>query len=355
MKEVFQILIEGTGTNKVFTSYLFYNSFLPQLHYYFLTHKDKDLIINFSEINKISPLVIPNLLNVGAILKDYFKNPCRLIFPWNQKLISYLKDIRFISLNENLNLFKLNEDVVKIIETRKIVSESCYTTEILYGKNKSDIYNNHYKEYNKKLYDILNDNKVEVNYELEKEVDNIIKMLVELCHNGANHSNSYCFTTFQLNKQNKFEISVSDCGIGFYKSFENKIKNKEYKLKFIQNEELLNLDDNKKNLYSIIEAIYFRYDKSDAPYESKYGLFDIFNSILKKRKGVIRFHTENSQIILTEYIYNKLINDNNQSNTINNNKIISLIKSKNDNIKIFEHKYKGVHIELEIPLNINKQ
>ena len=91
------IKLKGTEQKSTFTTYLFYNQFLPEYINYCNSNTTKDLLIDLSHIARINPLVIPNLLNIGLKHKmDYDNNTISLFIPWNLKLIEYLRDIEFL-------------------------------------------------------------------------------------------------------------------------------------------------------------------------------------------------------------------------------------------------------------------
>ena len=349
MQNIYTIPVEGTEKRRTFTSHLFYTSFMPQIHDYFREKCDEELFISLSEIRRISPLTIPNLLCVGIILKEYLKQEVKLYIPWDKALVSYLKSNNFFQLVEKYKIFNVNESTVHIMKTDKSLSEYCETHLIQEGLPKDQIFYRYFKKYNSILYQILCKNRSEPDFILYDKIKNqLIDIMVEICHNGANHSRSFCFANFQLNKQRKFEFSVSDCGIGLYESFYNKLKTNSVDLKFCQQKEFIKMNRTTRNLYAIFESIFFRKDDI----ENRYGLINIFHFVLNSKiNGIIRIHTDNTQVILTNYIYEKLFFKNNISQKELKKSICSFIENGSKNIRSSGSKFKGTHIEVEIPFN----
>lgn len=324
--------------DEYFSSYKFYNSFLSQLHDYFSSssHTDK-IIINFSNVNKISPLVVPNLLNVGIILRNYFGEPVEVFVPWNRKLIAYLRDIDFFDLNESLNIFQIDKRFTGGVSLDRSISDICGTLLIEKEQGKADIYNCYLNRYKAPLLHKLNS---------EDTVNNILYIMAELSHNGAQHSEGSCFVSFQLNQMNKFEFSVSDCGIGYKESLFTKERDLIFKNFDHQNE--INLD----HFISILEAIFYRKET----HEEVYGIYSIFNDVLPLG-GVIRVHTHNTQAVFTSHNFKEFLEQQPTRATIS--QIIEKFTKTEKSTKNLKHKplrvspvnYKGVHIEIEIPFN----
>jgi len=180
----------------------------------------------------------------------------------------------------------------------------------------------------------------------ETDTVNILSVITELCHNGCNHSASSCFASFQVNKNKKFEFSVSDSGIGYYKSFVAKLNNNERLWILNSNNPFQTRADN--NINAILEAILYRYRSE------RQGIFDVFKLILPLG-GVVRIHTDNTQMIFTqsnfqEYLFvevnlkliRKIIHDFKRRE-------IESVNTTYSPLRITDYKFDGVHIEIEIP------
>ncbi|MDH3324759.1 MAG: hypothetical protein OEL89_03915 [Candidatus Peregrinibacteria bacterium] len=334
MNDYYQVEIDGH-----FSSYKFYNTFLPELHKYFNgPSSEQKILISFANIKKISPLVIPNLFNVGLILKDYFNNPVQLFIPWDKKILAYLRDINFFSINNDLEIFNIDERFTGDIPQDRSISDICGTIQIGSDLKKEEIYNCYISKYKTPIEKQLKD---------EKLVDRILYVMAELSHNGASHSKGICFVSFQLNQLNKFEFSVSDCGIGYRTSLLGK-KERNFFKNFNQTE------TNPSNHFaSILEAIYYRKKE----YEKIYGVYSIFKDILPL-DGVIRLHTHNTQAIFTKYNFSKYLYEDPDESLVKdiiNSFILSsetASERKYNPVRIDSAKFKGVHIEIEIPLGL---
>lgn len=325
-----------------FSSFQFYNCFLPQLHKYFSNFDNsKKILINLAAINKLSPLVIPNLLNTGIILKEFFNEPVDIHIPWNQKLLAYLRDVNFFVINSQYKIFNIDERYTGDIPSDRSVSDICGTLLIPSNMTKDSIYNCYLSKYQAPLVDQL---------KCENTVNNILFIMAELSHNGSKHSGGSCFVSFQLNRQNKFEFSVSDCGIGYKES----LSKKEDQLKFKSIKTPCNISSINRNIdhfISILEAIFFRKNHR----EQIYGVYSIFNDVLP-RNGVLRVHTYNTQVIFTKHNFSRFIDQNPTHKMIENiiNDFINSDKksaqTKYKPLRIMPPKFRGVHIEIEIPL-----
>lgn len=325
-------------TSNKLTSFVFYNQILPQLHRHFVDNHENKIVFDLFNVDRINPLVIPNLLNVGEIIKNYYTVPSNMFIPWNIKLLSYLDDMNFFKLLRDRNLFDLDERFIGgYPATTRELSDICYAFYLPTGISKEAIFTNHLSNYYETIGTLYN----------ETDTVNILSVITELCHNGCNHSTSSCYASFQVNKSKKFEFSVSDSGIGYYKSFAAKSKNNNEKLWILNGKHPFQTrEDN--NINAILEAIYYRYRSE------KQGIFDVFKLILPV-DGVIRIHTDNTQMIFTKSNFLKyldaevdislireIIHDFKRRKTEADNSAYSPLRLNN-------YKFDGVHIEIEIP------
>jgi len=159
-----------------------------------------------------------------------------------------------------------------------------------------------------KLYNLFDDNKSF----LENKTSIIdyrkfyIHILPELITNGVLHSNANTFASL-YNDGYKTKISVSDNGIGFEQSMIKK-QNLGFYQRNILKEELnkksnFNINSNYLvNLHSIFEILYFSMLKN------RLGLFDLICNVILKLDGIFRIHTENTQIILSKRINETIVN-----------------------------------------------
>lgn len=334
MKNYYIIQIKGTEDSGTFTSYLFYNQFLPEYQEYLALNTTQDLLIDLSKIVKINPLVIPNLIEIGLKHKSEFDgNSIFLFIPWNIILVEYLRDIGFLSYVRKYQIFNLFEEYLGGITQERKLGENCFTYLVELGTSKEYIRNNYFTEISEILEQHLQ----------QEKANDVIKFMVELCHNGANHSNSPCFFTVQINKYGYFLFSIADSGIGLFETFRNKIQKNEKELKFFQKVHF-DIENKAKygNLASIFEAIFYRYQTET------YGIHSVFNSVLSQEGAKIRFHTHDTQIIFTNKVY---YNHFFGAESIEQIKLAirSFYRNCKKNIKQTDFSYDGVHVEIEIP------
>ena len=102
------------SNQKHFTPYVFYSYALPVLREKLIEYGSENPIsISLDNIETVNPLVLPNLLNLGDILSNYYGQPVRLKIPWKRKLLSYLNEVHFFRIVRNAGSFVLDEDYCK--------------------------------------------------------------------------------------------------------------------------------------------------------------------------------------------------------------------------------------------------
>ena len=187
---------------------------------------------------------------------------------------------------------------------------------------------------------------------------------------------------------NKFatKFSISDNGIGFQESMKNKTEDLLYKPLELKNQldKINDLKINRKileNFNFIIETLYF------SSLKNRRGLFDLMISVVLNSNGYFRLHSENSQIIVSSRMIKELVILSelrtrlfnlhrelliNGKNEELNKKMTSIKDEIKDNfislyinicdkynedyryssLRFFNVRFKGVHIEVEIPNKI---
>ena len=214
-------------------------------------------------------------------------------------------------------------------------------------------------------------------------VGDFIEILSELITNGVLHSKSDVFALMFSDKFNT-KFSISDNGIGFLESLNSKEESKTYKkfeiFKDLDSKIKMNISNSMKNsILAIFEALYYSMLKD------RFGLFDLMCKVGIENGGYFRLHNENAQIIISHRMINELLeiyNYRTEIIKIHNELLYSTIDSKiyNKNIinasihckdsfiklalavfdkyntdakfsslRFYEVKFKGVHIEVEIP------
>jgi len=211
-----------------------------------------------------------------------------------------------------------------------------------------------------------------------------IDILSELITNGVLHSKSQTFALMFVDRF-KTKFSISDNGIGFEASMEIKDPTFYYTYNdlrsiLINRKRLANISDKiLDNLYSIFETLYY------SSIKERKGLFDLMINVVLNSKGYFRLHTENCQVIISnrmmdelndleinrKEIYElhnryllKLIDDSYYKNNLINLSIHmktsfvkffdkAIDKYNNDikfsSLRFYKVKFRGVHIEVEIP------
>jgi hypothetical protein len=213
-----------------------------------------------------------------------------------------------------------------------------------------------------------------------------IEILAELITNGVLHSGSDAYALMFSNSE-KTSFSISDNGIGLYGSLLTKdtFSVSSYYSKFELFKELQKINTLKisnqieDSLLSIFETLYYSLLKD------RKGLFDLMCNVVLNCNGYFRLHNENAQIIVSVRMINELtelailrekilnihklylfeqISREKFNIEIKNvaietkTKFINLVytifsKYHNDvkysSIRFYEVKFKGVHIEVEIP------
>lgn len=329
------------------TSFSFYNKILPKLNYYFKYNRNEQLIFDFSQVDFINPLVIPNICITGLILRNNLEQKVDMYIPWKPKLLSYLQDISFLSIIKQYDLFNIDERYIGGYEVGGLFQE-CNTFVFDKGSTKAMIRNELLKS-EKVISRLYSGSK---NFK-ERAMDEILHVFTEFCHNACFHSGSACFATFQTNLGDKTSfkkayISISDCGMGYYNSIVQKITDTDVKLNFLPNCDFNVLLEN-KNLYGILEAIFYRYN------DKIYGIYQLFEYILKVN-GVIRIHSEDTQLVFTKKsIENYILNG--EWKCLPDYFMNYYYKLKGESldeqyspIRVYDSKLKGVHIEIEIPI-----
>jgi hypothetical protein len=323
----YDISIEGN-----LTSYVFYNTLLKKLHDYYKEDGKNQLIFDFSNLKTIEALVIPNLLCIGYIIKQNSGLAPGIYIADNINtgyLKKYINDIGFVSFAEKFNLFKFQDSIKDGLDGKEM---DRLNTTIFFDRSEDE---------GTTWFNILNSTKgfadkylSEFNiYDGDENPNNlIVEICKEVVENSKKHGKSFAFMTLQYNyRREKVYIAISDCGIGFKNSINEKIENKNLENQITEN----NVSD---EIQGIIQGIYAR-AKSKT-----YGLYNVIAKTLYK-EGTVRIHSMDTQLVLTENLFWKMSQPDKPASLV---KIIS-----NDEVKQNVRsnlKYGGVHIEIEIPL-----
>lgn len=365
----------------------------------------------FEKSYHIDPIALPLLLCLFQQLKNHHKQPIKLYLyntPFTIDLLEYLyrSDFFYIAGNNINSKFPLGKKILNFNEAyiggfheKKIRSEHklrCYSlndenlkerlAEIAEGEPAKRDYLVEYYTYKVKehFYNLLFEN--DSTYHLTNE---FIEILAELITNGVLHSKSDAFVLMFSDKF-KTKFSISDNGIGLYESLFNKKDAGGYYVKF---ELLKSLSDSfplkidykiKNSVLILFETLYYSMLKD------RQGLFDLMCNVVLECSGYFRLHTDNAQIIVSARMLSelsKLYETRSQILNLHHSLLFGKIKSQDfkesmsnlketckkqmielagsifkkysedtrfSSLRIFEVRFKGVHIEVEIPNSIEK-
>lgn len=335
------------------TSYRFYHELLPQLHDYAQKREATPIQFDFTETKSISPLVIPNMLCLGYIIRSNYDYIPTIHVPDNSasdNLRAYLHDIDFVGLAKNFGLFQFT-DAIDYGSARQVMDPLCATLEFNPkpdGENDESVVWNRVQQYfgeffNKYLSDFRN---TQENTQVSKPGKFKIKNLLEnLCaqmiYNSFIHGNSFAFMTAQINfTLNKIYLSIADCGIGFKASVNHQI---EHDLDPFDNRK----DKMQDELGAIANAIFARADEP-------YGIYTPIKRVLDCG-GIVRLHSVDTRLILTGSMSTLLeIASYGRSDIAQVRKsFLGLLRDPNGgflrrNVET-KIKFGGAHIEVEIP------
>lgn len=352
----------------------------------------------------IDPISLPLLLSLSVQLKNYHKTPIPLFLSNNYGTVDILEFLyradffHLVGNNKNpnfpagKNIFEYNDAYLGGFKGKGQRVEHkirCYSLQddnlqlrlknILNEEAQRDLLVEHYSYKVKEHYSILlTENEYIGNY-----TNDFVEILSELITNGVLHSKSDTFCLMYSDKY-KTKFSISDSGIGLYESLNKKTESSVYK-KFILLNSLsksFNLEVSehiKLSLLAIFETLFYSMLKD------RKGLFDLMCNVVINCGGYFRLHNNNAQVIISSRMLNdvqvlhetrnKILNIYNallfgqisqelfkvemqELETRSRQQItqlaISIFKKftvdvRFSSIRLFEVKFRGVHIEVEIP------
>lgn len=402
--------------DKSHTPFVFYSDFLKKIAAFYKENKTNELkitLINDDNIdylnNKyyIDPITLPLLLSLFQQLKNYHNNPIELSLsntPNSIAVLEYLYRSDFFNIagNQKEQFFPLGKNILKFNDIYlggfkgKLIRTDhklrCYSLQDEELNNLKDDDSStrdylieHYSiKVREHFYDLLFEN--ETTHHLTNE---FVEILSELITNGVLHSKSDAFVLMFSDKY-KTKFSISDNGIGLFESLKNKNETIDFYTKFEVFNAILKSFPIKSDLaikssVSILfETLYYSMLKD------RQGLFDLMCNVVLKCSGYFRLHSENAQIIVSARMLNELkqlYNTRKEILKLHNLNLFGLVKSEEfkhkmnsfkeesknqiltlsnsilskysedtrfSAVRIFEIRFKGVHIEVEIPNSIEK-
>lgn len=354
----------------------------------------------------IDPITIPLFLSLAEQLKKYHKEPLALLLSNNSStrdVLAFLDKADFFHLiGDNYNpLYAHGKNIFKYdkrylgnfaIKDQRIEHKvRCYSLsdegiekkiENLPTETKRDFLVEYFtykvKDHFAKLLQNASQSE-ELTFEY-------IEILSELITNGVLHSGSDAFVLMFSNNE-KTSFSISDNGIGLYDSLLMKetkeigfFYSKFELFKELQNINILKISDQIQNsLFSIFETLFYSLLKD------RKGLFDLMCNVVLNCNGYFRLHNQNAQIIVSarmtaelndlyalrteilnthkSYLFEQLDSEQFKKRiqelaliAKNNFKdlVLSIINRyhsdiRYSSIRLYEVKFRGVHIEVEIP------
>lgn len=308
---------------------------------------DELCVLDFTNISRIDAVVIPNLLLLGNFIEKKTKNIPYIRLGTDLKsgyLKKYLLDIKFYELSASCYFYENSEEKYGGLNGKDMEEKN--TTERFLLEDGIDmarrrLYYNIYpfiKIYLKAFNTVRTNSDEVLNYETFKN-NLVANFLEEMIDNAFHHGKSDVIITVQkIFKKKKIYLSVSDAGEGFFKSI---FKCMDQYGNFFPKDEDADPGYNilgrcpKNELEAILVGIYKR------KYSNTYGLFNVIRKILRLG-GLIRVHSNDTQFILTKSLEERFL----QGTLSKNMKILTRYNIINTSY------FNGVHIEVELPLDI---
>lgn len=400
-------------SNETFSPLVFYNDFLRKLAKFYRENKNEEIGFKlfdkgddeiYSSYYKIDPIAIPLLLSIVEQLSKYHRKPLDLFlynnhatkevleFLYNANFFKTVGQINYYNFHGN-NILNFNEIYLGEFKGKQIRKDHViraykktdypdvdFTNETIYEEIiLRDNVNSRTAYYIQEHFaELLFDNE----YTLENH-NTYIDVLAELVTNGVLHSQSTTYAIMFVDKS-KAKFSISDNGIGLKDSLNSKNDFPFYyeKEDFRRTISKSNLKFDKhyiENLLDIFETLFY------SSLKERKGLFDLMITVVLKSNGRFRLHTDNCQIIISNRIFKHVnslqeireeilrIHRQLELDQIESRVHVARILKKKEKIKsefkklfvniinyysvetkfssvrFFNVKFKGVHIEVEIP------
>lgn len=386
--------------NKIFfkgniTSFVFYNQLFKALREHYNNNGSATApVFSFIYVERFDPLVVPNLISLGLILKSVHGKSTNLEIA-STNATKFLDNGWFFKAVGENEVFseELDIDGSGIVRSiRQVTGYDIYNFEPkmlgFYNSecNSERFYNpvhrvcvyrddsySYYSEFIKE--DVSEEELGIIRSEKYRELkpiiakrywkilknlnDNnkcaILDILTEIITNAVLYSGSHCSAMLQT-IDSETKISISDCGVGFEYSFEKKQKKFGGEFKNVFNEFSSEEQIKYKNFLYIFETLHYSKDKSVA----RDNLFTLLEIVLKKNdscgidEGIIRIHYNDTQVIMTSNRCSKcdrfapkvcakcLLGNYNPTND-----------TSKSNLRFFDNTFRGVHIEVELKFKDN--
>lgn len=402
-------------SNKTFTPLVFYNDFLNKIAVFYKENQNEEIVFKlfekgddeiYSSNYRIDPIAIPLLLSIIEQLSKFHVKPLNLLLYNNNATIAVMEFLfrsnffktsgqkSYYNFSGN-NILNFKEEYLGAFKGREIRKDH-----IIRSYKKSDYsdidFSRHTTKDEIELRDTINsltaysvqEHFTELLFDNENTLKNhntYIDILSELITNGVLHSGSTTYAMMFVDTL-KTKFSISDNGVGFKGSLMSKndlpfyYKKEDFRNSISRTNSSFNVQYI-ENLLDIFETLFY------SSLKERKGLFDLMLNVVLNSNGYFRLHTENCQIIVSnrlfKYVNNlqdlreEILTIHNQfelgKSTTENHKIKILEgkeKIKNEfnklynnivkyyseeiqfsSVRFFNVKFRGVHIEVEIPNN----
>lgn len=330
MSNSHQIVLFHDG--EIFSPYYFYNRFLPEIAEFYQDSNDNTGNISYKLIPeedfvtgryRIDPIAIPLFLSLSQQIAIRQKQPIWLDIsniPSTIGLLEFLyrSDFFFVSGNNTIPCFPKGKKILAFKEEQI----GGFQGKSIRPEHKIRCYSGIDADENNPIAQVFENEEEKRDYLVEHysyEVSNhfqpllqeftnenvyfYIEILSELIANGVMHSGTDVFA-LMFSDRFSTKFSIADNGVGFATSLSKKEDTPYYKKYELENQILndFKLPSNEviKALLSIFEALFFSMTKS------RLGLFDLVLSVVCDHFGYFRLHNDTAQVIVSARMLDEL-------------------------------------------------
>lgn len=335
------------------STYVFYNYFMKELYNYINTNvqRKQPPIISIKNVKWIDSNVLPCLIIMGIILKQYYRSPIRLEMVYRPSLLQYLEvtDFFYWVGEKRLNIFQFDKELIggfnifvkpynrqykierfqsipgfyeKDEEGRKLIKYS-----LLEQLERFDV---------KRIFGEVLSKVIEKD---SQEYDRCIQAIAEVVCNSMLYSMSDSYICVQALPE-AVHISICDMGIGFEESL---------KRKGMELDKNMYIDDSRINRifkYTILNDFFAVFMALKYAEETDRVNLWKLKKIVTSNKGIMKIHSNRVQIIFS---YTRCAR-------CRRNSVDDCMKCMLENfttnyrfspLRIYEAKIEGVHIEID--------
>jgi len=299
------------------TSFEFYNNLLPKSQNVEINNS-QSIIIDFSQTDNVSPLVIPNLLCLGRILYSKHQNSAKIYIPETMQagiVKNYFNEIGFTNYADRFGAYEFINPPLNGLDGAKInpLCNTLYFAADYTRDEISRIIDNYVAPFSEAYLSDFSEY-LTFNNGMCDQINLIRFFLNEMIINCNEHASSISFMTMHARYSDKVVyVSVSDIGPGFINTIGKETGCKD-------------------ELEAILKGVYKRQHVRD------YGLFNVILLIIQNG-GKVRIHSNTTQVIFTKRLLQKY----------KENRLLYSQDFNRFNVKKTSY-FRGVHLEIEIPL-----